>query len=445
MKKGAVILGLILIFISAGFPFIKGLALERVVRQSVGDINLTYANSDQDVAIEIQAYDRKYADSIIEWKLHLGSFKDVLGVEEIIFLDHVEHGYSNGYSKIISSTSLEKNYWFKNFQTLFVDGKNPVTIKTMYGFSGDIESRIELAGFSIKKEKNEILINPGVFNIFFKKELHQILAQCNWGGVVVSEKQHLTGVRFTSQMDKASEHMWGGTASLAIDSIAAGDGNHFFDIKKLSMDYSRGYQKDPSTFSIGVILGMAQLESSQMDIKDAILHFDIKHLDAKGFEELNAWNAHMRSQLIEKVVALKDDPNAMTKEIERQIKILGREMMGQLEKFLRQGLEISLGNLHAQVPQGEISADIVLGLKKRMTLPGFLPILMSPSYAMDIFSLKSDIQIPYTLVGYQHRLLAPLIPGMQTGLFIAEGKNLVHKARTRNGKLFLNQKEVVLE
>jgi O6-methylguanine-DNA--protein-cysteine methyltransferase len=36
-----------------------------------------------------------------------------------------------------------------------------------------------------------------------------------------------------------------------------------------------------------------------------------------------------------------------------------------------------------------------------MTLSGFFLVLLRPSYVIDIFSLNSDIQIPYTLVGYR--------------------------------------------
>ncbi|MCF6246055.1 MAG: YdgA family protein [Desulfobacula sp.] len=440
MKKGFAVLGLLLILAGVGFPFFKGIVLERVIRQTVDDINLAYADSGQKAVIEIQEYDRRYSDSTIEWKLHLGTFKDVLGIEELILLDHVDHGYS----KTVSSTSLEKNNWFKNFQNQNFNGENPVTIKTVYSLFGDIGSKIELASFSIKKGENAIQIKPGILNLKFIKKLKQIICQLSWEGIVFG-KQHLTNVRFATQMDKVSKGIWSGTASFSVDSIISDDGSHFFEIKNFTTEYSLGYQKEPSTVSIGVTLGMDQFESSPMDIKNAAIQFGIKHLDAKGFEELVVLNTQMNARLMEKVLVLKDDPHAVAKEVQSQTKRLGREMIENMETFLRQGLEVSLSDFHAQIPQGEIKANMVLGLKKTMTLSGFLPLLMNPSYAMDIFSLKSDIQIPYTLVGYQKGLLYPLIPGMQTGLFITQGENLVHRARIRDGKLFLNQKEVILE
>ncbi|WP_457553195.1 hypothetical protein [Desulfobacula sp.] len=79
-----------------------------------------------------------------------------------------------------------------------------------------------------------------------------------------------------------------------------------------------------------------------------------------------------------------------------------------------------------------------------MTLAGLIPIMMQPSIALDFFVLKTDIRLPYKLVGGNPSLLSVVYPGMQTGLFLKKGDTVVHQAETRGGKLFLNGKEVLL-
>ncbi len=69
---------------------------------------------------------------------------------------------------------------------------------------------------------------------------------------------------------------------------------------------------------------------------------------------------------------------------------------------------------------------------------------MQPAVALDIFSLQSDFSLPAEMVEGNPYFLNPVYPGMQTGLFIRFGDTLTHKARTQDGKLFINEKEVLL-
>ena len=50
----------------------------------------------------------------------------------------------------------------------------------------------------------------------------------------------------------------------------------------------------------------------------------------------------------------------------------------------------------------------------------------------------------HTSIGEKPKLLAPAYPGLQTGLFVKDGDNLVHMAETIDGKLIVNRKAVVL-
>lgn len=58
--------------------------------------------------------------------------------------------------------------------------------------------------------------------------------------------------------------------------------------------------------------------------------------------------------------------------------------------------------------------------------------------------LKSNLSLPAHLIGENPKLVSPLYPGMQTGLFVKDGGNLVRRAETIDGKLMLNNREMIL-
>lgn len=74
----------------------------------------------------------------------------------------------------------------------------------------------------------------------------------------------------------------------------------------------------------------------------------------------------------------------------------------------------------------------------------FTPIISQPEQLFDIFYLKSNLSLPVALVGENPKLLTPVYPGMQTGLFVKKGDHLVHQAETVKGKLMLNNEAVLL-
>ncbi|WP_457553196.1 DUF945 family protein [Desulfobacula sp.] len=73
MKKIIFAFVLILILAVAGIPFVSGLILEHIVRQSVGDINRMYAKAGPDISLEIGRYDRGFSSSLMEWRIKVGS------------------------------------------------------------------------------------------------------------------------------------------------------------------------------------------------------------------------------------------------------------------------------------------------------------------------------------------------------------------------------------
>ena len=111
---------------------------------------------------------------------------------------------------------------------------------------------------------------------------------------------------------------------------------------------------------------------------------------------------------------------------------------------MKKGLSFDISDLKIALANGEINGGINLQLLKDTTFLQFAPMATQPDLLFDLIYLKSDISLPVTLVGENPKLLEPIFSGMQTGLFVKTGDNLVHRAETIGGKLILNSKEVLL-
>ena len=128
MKK--IIIGILLLIAIAGVgaPFVNGLMMEKIIKQSFKNLNTMYSDIGSGVSIEIMKYDRNFHSTEIEWKMIFGSLSAIYGVDEIIFLDRASHRFTG----VVSKTSLEKNQWFSDFVNIKLEGKNPLAITTEY-------------------------------------------------------------------------------------------------------------------------------------------------------------------------------------------------------------------------------------------------------------------------------------------------------------------------
>ncbi|MBU1344586.1 MAG: YdgA family protein [Proteobacteria bacterium] len=440
MKKIIVVVAGIIILAVIGTPFFNGLIMERVIRQAFGDINRMHAETGSDVSIEIQKYDRGFSRSQIEWKISTGPLKALYGVEDIIFVDRAEHGFSG----IVSTTSLEKNKWYTEFVNEKLNGKTPLEIKTQYMLSGDIKSTLTLAAFSFIEGRDVIEIQPGTLSVFLDKGLKNNTSEMTWAGCSIPGKFKMDSFSLQSKIKKISPVIWEGTVSFFVNHIMADNKKNQFDLSKLKGEYTLDYSQEEQVVSIGMGYGLDTLKSGENEIKNAGIRIGINHIDARGYEDFVKMYSQIMSNALREISASQQSRDTMKKAAEKQMTQMGIQLLGAYEKLLKKGLEIKLSDLRAQLPHGNINGDVALSLKKDMTMAQFLPIMMQPSAALDIFYLKSEITLPYQLMEGNPDLMSRLFPGMQTGLFLKVGNNLVHKAETRDGKLFLNEKEVFL-
>ncbi len=441
MKKIVVGVVAILGIAALGVPFGSGLVMERMVRETLGNLNTMYTESGQDISAEIVRYDRGYSSSEIEWKIKFGRMKAIYGVDEVVFVERAEHGMSG----IVSNTSLEKNSWYTDFVSGRLGGKDPLHITTKFRFNGEVEATVALDAFVFQAEQDSFAVRPGKVMLASDQTFKRFVTDASWEGMDVAGKFGVGGASLKSDLTKISPYIWEGKVSMAAQKVEATEGIKHFDLTNLMIDYLLKYDKDRNKLSASAEYGVDSLNVGAQKIDKVFARTGINEVDGKGYEEFMKLYTATMAALLGDIVAAKDDPAKMNQVIERRMAVIGIQIVAAGEKLLTQGLELRISDLHVQVPEGEIKGDVLLGLKKDMTFAQFIPVVNQPALALEIFTLKSAVSLPEKLVGDAEILFAPVYPGMRGGLFVKDGVNIHHKAEIRDGKLYLNDQEVVLQ
>jgi len=419
--------------------------MERNIRQSFDDINKMSVASGSGVSFEVQEYDRGFSSSRIEWKIRLGELNKVYGMNEIIFLDRADHGLTG----IVSFTSLEKNKWFADLLNKELDGKNPLEIKTEYSILGGIKTTLTMDRFFLKSGNQfsgnqSFEMMPGNGLITINKDLNGIGSEFTWSGCRVPGKFNMGQFSGHLKLDKIIPYIWDGTASFALKDINIKNPDKPFSLTGLTGQYASNFNEKENALSMKVRYGVDSIKSGSDEVKNASVRMALNKIDASGYQDFMMEYTRMMSKIFQNMDASLTGSENISDAMEKQLAGLGLQMTGAYEKLLKKGLEIQVSDLKAQLPKGEIKADVTLSLKQDMTMAGLFTVMWQPSRALDIFSLTSDIHLPYLLTGNNSMLLSPIYDGMQTGLFIKNGDVLSHKAQIRDGKLYLNEKEVLL-
>ncbi len=438
MKK--IVAGILFLCIIAvvGVPFINGLLMERIVKKSFANLNSMYTDTGSGVSIEILRYDRSLTSTEIEWTIKLGVMKTIYGVEEIIFVDRAEHGYTG----IVSKTSLEKNRWFTDFISNKLAGKNPLDISTEYKLSGRINSTLTMAAFSLPVEGETVAVKPGTALLTWDEDLKNFSSEMSWLGFSVADKMVVEGVSISSDLEKISTYLWDGTLSYRVEKGQIKGNNEQFELVEFKGDYSLDIDKQENTVSVVATFGVDRLQADLEKLENGFVRLGVINMDVQGFEEFIKLYTKMANTVLQDFTEAADDPVKMKKILRDQMGRTQFQMLTAYERLLKKGLEFQISDLHAQLPAGVIQGDVVLTLNKDMTFAQFVPLWQQPEFILDIFSLQSEVLLPAALIGENPMLLSPIYPGMQTGLFVKEGDNITHKAETRDGKLYLNGLEL---
>jgi uncharacterized protein YdgA (DUF945 family) len=440
MKK--IIAGVVVILALAGLgmPFVSGLIMEKGFKKGIHDFNAIYAETGTGVSLEIISYSRSFASSEVEWKVNLGSLKSVYGVQDIVFTDRAKHGYTG----VISKTSFEKNSWFTAFVNDKLGGVNPFDITTGYSLTGDIHSVLSLNTFSLTVENETLEVKPAEFVFDFDWKMDRFRTSGSWQGAGVVGKADIKGISFDSDLKMFSSFIWDGKASFQVEDIQAHEGDQtVVDMQKLKAQYDLRFDEVKNTLAVEATYGFALISDGTEKVENASITMGVRGVDGAAYEEAMRLYIEMVGALLSEVAKVQDEPEALNRVIEEQIVAAGFQLMAVYEKFLKGGMEIYVRDLHAAMPQGDVTGDVVLRLEKDLTMAQMFPMMNQPEMIFEYISIHSNLLLPKELVGDNPMLLSPVYPGMKTGFFVEDGTNLRHKGETKDKKLFINGEELL--
>jgi uncharacterized protein YdgA (DUF945 family) len=438
MKKLAGIALVVVVIVILAAPLVNGLLMERIIRDAHDQANALYADSGSDVTLEIVRYDRGYLRSEIEWVLKLGQLSAVYGIDEIRFIDRAKHRLTG----IVSKTSLEKNPWYDELVAANQAGGDPLTITSRYHLTGAIESTIALAPVDMVIEEEDVQIGPGRLVVtsdssFVSFKTAGTLQEINAGNFL-----HLSGVRISSELEKISTYIWDGDFLLEIEQGRMEDQAETVDFQAMRAAYRLDFDKKQKLIAIETELSADELSNTDQPIKRPRLRIDVTNLDAAGYERYMAAYSELAGSMLTDFGAHGEDLN---EELKNKVTMTGMQLLAAGEQLLRKDLEIRVVELSATMPAGDINGNLTFRLRDDLSFMQLVPLANEPSLALQFFDLESALTMPVALIEDPAPLTAPLHPAMSTGFFVQEGELLVHRAETRDGALYLNGAEVVLD
>ncbi len=120
------------------------------------------------------------------------------------------------------------------------------------------------------------------------------------------------------------------------------------------------------------------------------------------------------------------------------------QLMSALKGLLKKDLGIEITGLDIALPEGKVTGELDLSLKKDLDPSNIFIFAMQPDMMFSFFNLDAQLSLPYAFAGGIPNLTEPLFPGMATGFFVIEGDLLSLDMHIKEEKLFLNGNQVVL-
>lgn len=437
MKKIMIVVGGLIALAAVCMPWINGMLMERGYRELVDRVNTMQQEQGTDLKVEIVRYARSYSTSEVEWKILLGPYSEVYGTDEVVLVDRGRHGLKS----VTFTSSLEKNPWYGEFVAGQPSATDPVSIVTEYDLLGDIRSRISLAPMQFSADGEQVDVKGASLEFSSDWLLENFTSSGTWDGLAIGEKMTVEGVSFNSDMRLISSFIWDGGATLHIGRITGREDGVELSLYGVRTGYSEKYDPLKKNLDIEISYGVGRFSDGSEEVTNAGVTLGLRGVDAAAYEEMVKTSTELIGEALSDVQAAGDDPEAILRAMEQRMTSVGLQMAGVMEKFLKTGFEIFVSDLHAGMTQGEISGEALLRLEKDLTMAQMFPMVQQPELIFEYLSFRSDLRLPASLLGANPMLLEPVHPGMQTGVFVRQGAEMVSRVETREKKLYINNEE----
>ena len=434
MKKLSMGLAGGVVLAAAALFFLSSMLVEQNARKTMNQVNLLIRESGYDVRLELLEVKKGLPTSTLEWKLNLGQLGQEIGVDSLRLTDRARPGCTG----VVVTTHLQANAWYRAWVDQKLGGKDPLTITSTYPWVGDQSSTLALSAFKIKMPDGQTLqVKPGELTTTVDQSYTHLTGKGRFEGLRVADVLNLVDLEFEMDQKRASEQIWKGSSRVSLgECFVSGEMDEFWLTNAwVSSSLSMGLGK--RTLSLDLEYGMDNADLPRMEIGESRMKFRIDGVNVSAYEKLMA----LYTKMVRETQFTGHDQAQVDRWIERHQAVF----LASFEALLKEGLSFEVYDVKLSLPQGDVSGDFSLSLIRDTTLTQLIPMGASPQSALEIFSLKSGIRVPVSFATQYPFLLQPMLPGMQTGLFVPDGDSLSLGVETRDGRFILNGSELILQ
>ena len=440
MKKLLIVLICLAMVCAAGLPIANGIIMERTIKSAVAENNIKTAKAGTNLKIEILEYDRGIYSSRVKWRI-----ENPQGVSSDMGQLVLETQGKHGLFSVNASTSLQENPGYVEWMTTHLNGKDPLSIQTCFSIAGTMDSTLKMNAFSIEDKGKKIDFHALNLNISMGKNLKTMDAKCEWEGLSQGNEVVMGPVTFTSDLSQLTDMIWVGQNTVSLMQLNINDGRSApLNLSGLTINFETRASEDKKTLTMTMDFHLDRIELGDKPLSDWTATLKVKQIDTAALEQAITLYSKMMTQAGQQFEKSGAYPGDFQRILKESMARNTPQLLLILKDLLKKDLGMEISGLDIDLPEGKITGNLDLNLKKDLDPSNIFVFAMQPDMLFSFFNLDAQLSLPYALGGGIPTLTRPLLPGMATGLFIVKADALSLDMHIRDEHLFLNGNPVIL-
>jgi uncharacterized protein YdgA (DUF945 family) len=442
MKKLLLVLICLAVVCAAGLPIANGIIMESTIKSAVEENNNKAAKAGTDLKIKILEYDRGLFSSRVKWCIEKPQGFSESDMKQLVLDTQGTHGFFS----VNSQTSLQENPWYMEWMNTYLNGKDPLSIQTRFSIAGTMGSTIHMNAFSIEAKGKKIDFQNLDLDVSTGKEFETMDAKGKWEGLSQGNEIVMGPVTFTSDLYQLTDMIWAGKNTFSLAQLKINDGRSDpINLSGLTTNFETRASEDKKFMTMTMDFHLDRIELGDKPLSDWAATLKLKQIDTASLEQGIILYSKMMTQAGQQLEKTGADPGDFQKILKESMARNTPQLMSALKDLLKENLGIEITGLDVALPEGKITGELDLSLKKDLDPSNIFVFAMQPDMIFSFFNLDAQLRLPYALAGGIPTLTRPLFPGMATGFFVVKDDSLSLDMHIKQEKLFLNGSQVVLK
>lgn len=442
MKKLLIVLICLVIVCAAGLPIANGIIMERTIKSAVAENNTKAAKAGTDLKIKILEYDRGLYSSRVKWCIENPQGFSGSEMGQVILNTQGTHGFFS----VNAHTNLQDNPWYMEWMNTDLNGEDPLSILTRFSIAGTMDSTLQMNAFSIEDKGKKIDFHALNLNISMGDTFKTMEAKGEWEGLSQGNEIVMGPVTFTSNLYQLTDMLWAGNNTVSLAQLKINDGrSEPLNLSGLTTNFETQASEDKKSMTMTMDFHMDRIELGDKPLSDWKAALKLKQINTAAFEQGIVLYSKMMTQAGQQFEGTGSDPGDFQRILKESMARNTPQLMAVLKGLLKKDLGMEITGLDIDLPEGKLTGNLDLSLKKDLDPSNILVFAMQPDMLFSFFNLDAQLSLPYALGGGIPTLTRPLLPGMATGLFVVKDDALSLDMQIKDDQLYLNGNQVILK